>query len=359
MTSRERMTLLLRRELPDRMGLYEHFWGETLGAEGWQREGYPEGANAFDFFGMDMEPAGGGLNAAPLKDFSETMAEDEETQTIKNGRGAILRVWKNKSGTPQHVGFTIDTPEKWREHAEPLRVLDRSRYDAETTVKELARVREAGRFAIWGCLIFIEILRGTLGDVTWMMAALDDPDWIRDVNQTNLDFFRTHYEAMFADCGKPDGMFLYDDAGFTNGLFVSPDTMRELILPYWKELVGFFHDHGLPVILHTCGGITKALPLIVEAGFDCLQPMEAKAGCNVVEYAQEYRDRLCFMGNMDVTVLNTNDRDKVRAEVVGKLWALKDLGAAYVFHSDHSIPPDVRYETYCYALELLAEEGKY
>lgn len=87
-------------------------------------------------------------------------------------------------------------------------------------------------------------------------------------------------------------------------------------------------------------------------GFDCLQPMEAKAGCEVLEYARQYRDRLCFVGNMDVTVLNTNDRSKVRDEVVGKRRALQELRAAYVFHSDHSIPPDVRYDTYRYAPEL-------
>jgi hypothetical protein len=45
-------------------------------------------------------------------------------------------------------------------------------------------------------------------------------------------------------------------------------------------MVDFFHGYGLPVILHTCGSTAQALPLILEAGFDGLNPMERKAKDN-------------------------------------------------------------------------------
>ena len=83
--------------------------------------------------------------------------------------------------------------------------------------------------------------------------------------------------------------------------------------------------------------------------------MEAKAGCDVVKYAERYADRIAFMGNIDVTKLNTNDREVVRNEVLGKLERLHELNAGYVFHSDHSIPPDVSYDTYRYAVDLYRE----
>jgi uroporphyrinogen-III decarboxylase len=87
--------------------------------------------------------------------------------------------------------------------------------------------------------------------------------------------------------------------------------------------------------------------------------MEAKAGNDVVQFANEYGDQLSYMGNIDVTVLNTNDRQRVREEIVRKLEAMRQMRIPYIFHSDHSIPPDVRYDTYCYALELLREYGDY
>ena len=61
---------------------------------------------------------------------------------------------------------------------------------------------------------------------------------------------------------------MYEDLGYKNGLFASPKVLGELIFPYYKELVDFFHGYDLPVVLHTCGSTAEGLPLIVEAGFD-------------------------------------------------------------------------------------------
>ncbi|MCK4324169.1 MAG: hypothetical protein KAW89_06530 [Armatimonadetes bacterium] len=358
MNSRQRMTALLNREIPDRMGLFEHFWGETI-PQYWVNEGYPEGENPHDFFGLDLRGAGGWLDTAPFPGTSELLEETDQWQVARDGRGAILKNWKNKSGTPQHIDFTVKSPKEWAEYRAPLLELDRHRYDAEATRQALQEIRSQSKFSTYGNLAFVELLRGTLGDLVWLPALLIEKEWIHDFNSVYLEFFQTHYAQLFEAAGLPDGMFIYEDLGFSNGLWCSPQVMREMFLPYYKALVDFFKSYGLPVILHTCGDIRKAVPMIIEAGFDCLQPMEAKAGNDVVEFANEYGDELSYMGNIDVTVLNTNDRQRVREEIVRKLEAMRQMRIPYIFHSDHSIPPDVRYDTYCYALELLREYGDY
>ena len=227
-------------------------------------------------------------------------------------------------------------------------------------VKEaLAKARAAGKFTVFGNLFVFELLRATLGDETFLPALLLEPEWIKDFCQVYLDFYRRHYEIMFREAGAPDGMFVYEDFGFSNGLFCSPKTLAELIMPYEKALVSFFKDYRLPVILHSCGDIRKAVPLVIKAGFDCLQPMEAKAGCNVVEFARIYGNKLAYMGNMNVVAWGTNDLQQVKDEVLPKLTALKKMRIPYFFHSDHSIPPDVNFETYKYALELFRDKRSY
>ncbi len=54
MTSRERMTMLLNKKIPDRMGLFEHFWPETI-RDCWVNEGYPEGEEPGDYFDFDLK----------------------------------------------------------------------------------------------------------------------------------------------------------------------------------------------------------------------------------------------------------------------------------------------------------------
>jgi len=359
MTSRERMTLLLKKQIPDQMGLYEHFWPETL-RDYWPQQGYPKDADPQKHFDYDIWGCGGWFDSSPFVRPEELLEETDEWKVTRNGRGARLKHWKNKSGTPQHIGFEVTTPEIWKQYREPLLATDRARLgNLEDLKKNLANARAAGKFAILGNLFVFELLRATIGDETFLPALLEEPDWIRDFCQVHLDFYKRHYEIVFREAGTPDGFFLYEDFGFCNGLFCSPQTLKELIFPYEKALVEFFHDYGLPVILHSCGDVRKAVPQIIEAGFDCLQPMEAKAGCDVLAFAKTYGNKLAYMGNINVVPLGTNDPALVKQEVVPKLNALRKLRIPYVFHSDHSVPPEISFATYKYALQLLREHGSY
>jgi hypothetical protein len=75
----------------------------------------------------------------------------------------------------------------------------------------------------------------------------------------------------------PDGIWIYEDLGYRNGLVCSPKTLETLIFPYYAELNDFFHAYDLPVILHTDGHIDEAIPLILDAGFAAINPMEVDA----------------------------------------------------------------------------------
>ena len=353
MTSRERLKAIFAREPYDHFGIFDHYWGETIPE--WRKQGFPEDTDPADYFGYDLQGVGGGPDHTPFRGAEEVLEENDRWKVTRTGWGASVKYFKERSGTPEHVGFECTTPERWRKYREQLVDFDPSRFDVVKLKEACDRGREGDKFIVYSCLFVFETMRHALGDVCMMESMILEPAWIHDICRVLTDLFIAHYDRAFREAGKPDGIFIYEDLGYSKGLFASPRTLKDLIFPYYTELVGFFHDHGLPVILHTCGGVTEAVPLIVEAGFDCLQPMEAKAGCNVVEYAKEFGDRLSFMGNIDVTVLNRNDRELTRREVLGKLNALHDLRAGYVFHSDHSIPPDISFATYSYAVELLRE----
>ena len=354
MTPRERWQAMFAGEPYDHYGLFEHFWGETIPE--WEKQGYPKETDPSEYFNYDMRGIGGGPDHTPYRGKSEVIEENDRWSITKSGWGSSLKYFKEKSGTPEHIAFECTTPEIWRKkYREPLVEWDPERMDLESLRKNLEEARKGDKYLVGSALFVVEIMRHALGDLCMLESTILEPDWIHDICRVMTDLFIKHWDRAFTEVGKPDGMFIYEDLGFSNGLFFSPKTFEALIFPYYKELVGFYHDHGLPVILHTCGGITEAVPMIVDAGFDCLQPMEAKAGCDVLEYAREYGDRLSFMGNMDITVLNRNNDALTKEHVLGKLNALYDMGARYIFHSDHSVPPDVTFHTYDYAVKLYRE----
>ena len=127
----------------------------------------------------------------------------------------------------------------------------------------------------------------------------------------------------------------------------------------FKELLDFLHGYDLPVVLHSCGGITDALPLLIQAGFDGINPMEVKAGCDLLGAAEQYADDLVFVGGVDARVFESGDRDHIRREIIRVMDGMKERGARFVFGSDHSLSPNVRYDDFCYAVEVFREHMMY
>jgi uroporphyrinogen-III decarboxylase len=136
--------------------------------------------------------------------------------------------------------------------------------------------------------------------------------------------------------------------------------LDRLIFPFYRSLVGWFHERGLPVVLHSCGSQLEALPLIVEAGFDALNPMERKAaGNDPFVFAERYGDKLAFVGGFDARIFESNDPVLVRREVAAYLEGMKARGARLVFGSDHSLSPRIRLSTYRAALEAYRDHAEY
>lgn len=358
MTSREIVKTVLDKQIPERMGCHEDFWPDTLG--NWAEQGYPKDAVPAEYFGFDLVAVGGWFNTELVPGRSEVVEETDEWQVTRDGRGASLKYWKNKSGTPEHIAFEVTTPEKWKEYREPLLEVDMSRLgDMDAQRKQLVEAKASGKFTVFDNMYVFELLRATVGDENFLPALLLEPEWIQDFCQVYLDMFIRHYEILFREVGIPDGFYMYEDLGYNKGLFCSPRVLADLIMPFEKKLVSFFKDYNLPIILHSCGNVTEAIPLIIDAGFDCLEPMEVKSGMNMLDLFDTFGTKLAYLGNIDARALASNDREKIKEEVLYKLNGVKERRIPYIFHSDHSIPTNVTFQSYEYALELFRENRWY
>ena len=51
------------------------------------------------------------------------------------------------------------------------------------------------------------------------------------------------------------------------------------------------------VIMHCDGDVHEFIPLLIEAGFDCIQPLEARAGNDVRKLKGQYGKDIAFFGN--------------------------------------------------------------
>jgi uroporphyrinogen decarboxylase len=253
------------------------------------------------------------------------------------------------------------TREIWEKEYRPhLLDLDLERIKVQELRHRLTTERAMGKWVGFGTMSLWELARQSMGDITLYESLLLDPGWIHDYNRVYTDFFKTHYAYIFEKVGTPDCIWFYDDLGFKNGLFASPKTLGELLFPYYAELVDFYHDYDVPVVLHTCGSTADALPLIVEAGFDAVNPIERKAVKNdPFAFAKAYGDKLAFLGAFDMRVLESNDKALIRREVAGLIEGMKARGARFVFSPDHGITPRVRYDSWVHAVQVYREHMWY
>jgi uroporphyrinogen-III decarboxylase len=117
------------------------------------------------------------------------------------------------------------------------------------------------------------------------------------------------------------------------------------------------HDAGLPVIYHGCGNVQAIFQDFIAMQIEAYNPLEAKAGLDVVELRRRYGQSIALCGNSDITVWESGDREAIRREVLRKLNAAK--GGGYIFQSDHSVSSAVSGYTYDYIVKLVREFGRY
>ena len=102
------------------------------------------------------------------------------------------------------------------------------------------------------------------------------------------------------------------------------------------------------------------MPLIVETGFDALNPIERKANNNdPYVFAKKYGDKLAFIGGLDVRILETNDKSIVRKETLALINGMKDVNGRLVLSEDHSLPPTIELSSYQWMLDTFWENCAY
>lgn len=353
LTSRERVNRALSRQDHDRVPRQDGPWPETL--ERWRGEGFT--GDFQDWLDGDVRIACWSW-PKPFPDQEELISEDEETKVVRDSMGKIQRTWKHKWGTPEHISFDCDSREKWETTYKPGLLANPLQLDLQKAKRDFDLARSRDKWTYLASPDPFESIRQLMGDEVTLMAMAEDPEWIRDLSITYTNQILQEYEAVLGTGVEPDGIWVFGDIGYNAGPFFSPQMYRELIWPDHKRFGDWAKAHGLKYIYHTDGDVRKLIPSLIDMGADCLQPLEAKAGMDIRELVPQYGDRLSFFGNIDMTVANTNDRDRVEHEVRSKLEAGMSI-KGYLYHSDHSVPPGVSWDTYQFIIELVDRYGNY
>lgn len=99
--------------------------------------------------------------------------------------------------------------------------------------------------------------------------------------------------------GLIDGMVIWGDVAYRKDLFFHPEYWRKWYKPGLAAMVEACRKACLSSItaVAMCSRISKVAG---GSGIDAYNPLEAKAGMDVVELRRQYGHRIAFCGNMNV-----------------------------------------------------------
>ncbi|MBN1836836.1 MAG: hypothetical protein JW820_13355 [Spirochaetales bacterium] len=365
MDSRQRILAALSGNDLDRVPLTEiGIWPETILR--WRQEGLPEGMTPHKYLGLD-----------PIEFFSfdaslglpETvLRECGDFRVYTDADGCTYKMFVDRPGAPQFLGASILSVDDWHAAKKSLRP-ELGRFESfrkEIVFGQTLRESQPDRYGrsrhrdLFTALVPVEpcwyYLR-LLGEEEALANIALDPDFAGTVIAEYNDFTVEMVELILAAGYRFDALWVFSDLCFKNGMLFSPAFFVDKVLPHQRRLFDLARDNGMKVIFHCDGYVGQLLPLLMQAGIDCIQPLEVRAGNDIRRYIAEYSTDLSYMGNINMDILTTT-KEAIEQEVASKVLAAKDT-RRYLFHSDHSVPDTVSLEHYAFAVQVARDAARY
>jgi hypothetical protein len=302
----------------------------------------------------------------------EIVEQTGEDIVVKTGFGATIRR-SGEAPMPHYDAFSVTQPEQMADVALDDPADARRFYQGgddqingvgDALTRNLPpwddRVQQyADDFAVFGSVCepyeYLWRIIGSENALYWMAS---DPDLFRAfvdrLGRFLLDFARAQIEA---GRGRLCGMYLWGDVAYVRGMLFGAARWRDLFKKHVRALIELCRAHHLMTIYHGCGNARDIFDDLVDLGLDAYNPLEAKAGLDVVALKERFAGKLAFVGNIDVRLLEIGDPDAIRREVRYKLQAAR--GGGWVFQSDHSITSSVAPASYDLAIQTLREAGDF
>lgn len=349
MNDRERFLATMHFQQVDRIPFWDFgYWKETLPE--WRKQGMPGDVHPDAFFKRDRQWERVGVSLDMLPCFDEELLEaDGRRELVLDRNGVKLLRFKESSSIPKYVEFPVKTRDdfeamKWRYNPRsparyPLYWEEKVRHWKE---RDYPLGTNAGSF--YGQL------RRWMGLENVSLAFYDDPRLVHDMLDFLADFYvETIHPAL--DELELDYATFWEDMAYTKASLISPKMFQEFLTEPYAKVTSLLREHGIDIIIvDSDGRIDELVPLWLEAGVNCMFPVEGR--CNdPVAVRREYGRDLLMIGGIDKLAL-MRDRKAIEDEVISKVPYLISQGG-YIPTVDHRVPPDVPFANYLCYLELV------
>ena len=161
---------------------------------------------------------------------------------------------------------------------------------------------------------FAEYLSWLMGYETLCYALYDQADLVEAIFSRYLAL--AEYETKLTlEFERVKIIWGSDDMGFRSGPLISPNSMRQFVLPGHQRLSQLSHHAGRPYILHSCGKLDSIMDdLIEDVKIDGKHSFEDTI-LDVRDAKTLWGDRISILGGIDMDFLCRADEMAIRQRV--------------------------------------------
>lgn len=305
--------------------------------------------------------------------------DKNETVLLKDKDGSILGikpksslyvdqsywVWKNLPNIPDSISEKDLQKHNWAVPIPPyhLDIFDEKQF--QLFVQNIKKLYEETEYSIsltlW-CGI-IEVGYFLRGFDNFLCDVYLEPKRVFKLLEILTESYMKLIEKTIDGVGNyVDILGFGDDFSGEDRMFFPPEVIKKMFIPYYKKMWNYIHEKSsCKVFFHSCGALRYAIPLLIDAGMDILNPVQTSAaGMDPEILKKEFGKYLIFWGGGVDTrkVLPSKTPEEVKNDVKKRIEIFSKNGG-FVFNPIHNILADVPPENIVACYEAAYNYGLY
>ena len=269
---------------------------------------------------------------------------------VKDGFGVVYKL--SEHGIPVPVGHPVKNLAELKNFTPPVPRKE------DLGLLNLAVERFKGQKAIFWLMrgVFVRSWR-LIGMTNYMMNVYTDPEFLHLLAKMMMEFSLAQLELL-VEAGL-DVLVIEDDIATDKGPMISLEHFEIFINQYNRQIVERAHQKGLKVVRHSDGKLWPLLDVLLETGYDGLNPLEPQAGMTMKKVKAYCGDKICLLGNIDCVDLLPNGTPEQVEQAVIQTIEDGANGGGLIICSSNSLHQGVNPENCIAMFKAVRKHGQY
>lgn len=156
-----------------------------------------------------------------------------------------------------------------------------------------------------------------------------------------------------------DVFCIAEESAFKNRTMIDPEIHHELILPAYEKIVHEISKAGKYIFFHSDGYTEPLFQNLIDAGFHGVESLEPASGMQLAPLKEKFGDKLCLIGNLDVSTFLPDKSTDFVVKTVKKAIHDAGQGGGYILSPTTDIYNTCKVEHIETMLAAVKKYGQY